>query len=202
MDINFTSVNNLSLITGMGCLASPLAVSSRAPVRTAPNLVYVLENDRISAVITELIVKKNLAGGEVRCYPNGQQALAALTAATQAGTGLPDLVLLDLDMPLMDGWEFLDALADLPAAIGVCVFVLTSSIHPGDFAKAFGYGEVKGFFTKPLDDDSVVRMQVLLQDIRERALLLAASPISRALVAVDCASALPLAQHKGQRNCA
>lgn len=69
-------------------------------------LVYIVENDYISAVITELIIKKNLFGSEVRCYANGQWAFDELMLALREGGALPDLIVLDLDMPLMDGWEF------------------------------------------------------------------------------------------------
>jgi CheY-like chemotaxis protein len=155
------------------------------PALAAPRLVYVLENDRISSVITELIVKKHLSGGEVRCYPNGQAAFQELSAAVQLNSEVPDLILLDLDMPLMDGWEFLEALDGLSAAHGVCVFVLTSSIHPDDSARATGYRAVNGFFTKPLDEDSIVRMQVLLQEGHAQAVSAALAPMAAALDAVN-----------------
>ena len=151
----------------------------------APRLVYVLENDRISSVITELIVKKNLSGGEVRCYPNGQLAFNDLAAAVRTGNGAPDLILLDLDMPLMDGWEFLDALDGLPAAHAVCVFVLTSSIHPDDLARARSYRAVNGFFTKPLDEDSIIRMQFLLQEQQTQAISAALAPVAVAIDAIN-----------------
>jgi len=131
----------------------------------APNLVYVVENDRISSVVTELIVKKHLCGGEVRRYVNGRLAFDQLVVDLQDASAVPDLILLDLDMPFMDGWEFLDAFAGLNPAQPTCVFVLTSSIQPEDIEKASGYKEVKGFFTKPLDDHSVSRMQRLLLTI-------------------------------------
>jgi CheY-like chemotaxis protein len=131
--------------------------------KQGPHLVYVVENDRISSVITELIVKKNLFGGEVQCYADGQRAFDALALASQAGAALPDLILLDLDMPLMDGWEFLDAVAGLALPQPMRVFVLTSSIYPEDQEKALAYKEVQGFFTKPLKDAGVALMQDMLQ---------------------------------------
>ena len=144
----------------------PPTAPDRAP---GLQLVYVVENDRISSVITELIVQKNLLGGDVRCFGNGQVAFEALAAAPRTGQAAPDLILLDLDMPLMDGWEFLDALAGLTPAPCPCVFVLTSSINPTDLAKATAYPHVKGFFTKPLDAAGVARMQMLLRGITAAA---------------------------------
>lgn len=145
-------------------VANPRATAP--PATTGPGLVYVVENDYISSVITELIVKKNLFGGEVRCYANGQWAFDEITLTLREGGTLPDLVLLDLDMPLMDGWEFLDALANVPSAQSIRVFVQTSSIQPDDQEKALSYKQVAGFFSKPLKDDGVACMLSLLQQIR------------------------------------
>lgn len=128
-----------------------------------PHLAYIIENDFITAVVTELVLRKNLRRGEVQHYVNGQVAFNKLVAATQKNVGVPDLILLDLDMPVMDGWEFLDALTTLPVAKQICVFILTSSIHPDDREKAKQYNVVKGFFSKPLDASSVAWMQQFIQ---------------------------------------
>jgi CheY-like chemotaxis protein len=165
----------LSVATNLPTPSSP-PVAGRAaakpgtsprPVRNGLGLVYVIENDYVSSVITELIVKKNLFGNEVRSYANGQWAFDELTLTLREGGTLPDLILLDLDMPLMDGWEFLDALANVPSAQTIRVFVQTSSIQPDDRAKAMRYKQVAGFFSKPLKDDGVASMRALLQQARK-----------------------------------
>jgi CheY-like chemotaxis protein len=140
---------------------------SLQPVTKGLNLVYVIENDYISSVITELIVKKNLFGSQVRCYANGQWAFDELLLTLRDGGPLPDLIVLDLDMPLMDGWEFLDALANLASAQTIRVFVQTSSIHPDDRSKALSYKQVSGFFSKPLKEDGVASMVSLLKQTRK-----------------------------------
>lgn len=136
-------------------------------VTAGPILAYVVENDYISSVITELIVKKNLFGSKVQCYANGQWAFDELLLTIREGSALPDLIVLDLDMPLMDGWEFLDALANLGSAQAIRVFVQTSSIHPDDRNRALSYKQVAGFFSKPLKEPGVARMLSLLQQGRK-----------------------------------
>ena len=130
-----------------------------------PKLAYVVEDDPVTSVITELIIRRNLRCDEVQSYVNGQKALDQLTAALAKGASIPDLILLDLNMPLMDGWEFLEAFTHLAIGKQVCVFVLTSSIHPDDIEKSKYYKEVKGYFSKPLDNHNVARMQQLLEEM-------------------------------------
>lgn len=127
------------------------------------HLAYIIENDHITAVVTELVLRKNLRRGEVQHFVNGQLAFDQLLKDVQESKSIPDLILLDLDMPVMDGWEFLDELVKLPIAKQICVFVLTSSIHPNDREKARRYTLVKGFFSKPLDGDGVSWMQQFVQ---------------------------------------
>jgi CheY-like chemotaxis protein len=121
-------------------------------------LVYVVEDDSITAITTKILLEKTLNKTQVQLYANGQLALNQLQVALREKADLPDLLLLDLNMPMMDGWEFLEAFSSLSLTHPVCVLLLTSSINPEDRAKAARYQSVAGYFSKPLEMSVVSRM--------------------------------------------
>lgn len=116
-------------------------------------LVYVVEDDRITAKITELHLHQHGAFGRVLKYENGRRALDALLQAQGRPANLPDLILLDLNMPVMDGWEFLEAFSAHAWGKDVCVCVLTSSIQPDDIERAKAFEVVQGYFSKPIESE-------------------------------------------------
>ncbi len=80
-------------------------------------------------------------GREVIVAHNGRDALLTLAKATA-----PCLILLDLMMPVMDGFQFLDQLASMASEIPVLVLSAHDSVHPGE-----GYPHVLGTLRKPFD---------------------------------------------------
>ncbi len=91
---------------------------------------------------------------------NGQVALdyfENIAKEADALSKVPDLILLDLNMPVMDGWEFLEIfLEKYPEfAKRTKVFVVTSSINPADKERSKTEDAVLGFLAKPLDGEQI-----------------------------------------------
>ncbi|MEN7546277.1 response regulator [Rapidithrix thailandica] len=96
---------------------------------------------------------------------NGQEALDYLTQQGKyqdntSNTALPDIILLDINMPIMDGWEFLDAYVKLNVfrEKRVPVVILTTSPNPQDKQKANTFKEVVDFKNKPLTSNMLLEL--------------------------------------------
>lgn len=89
---------------------------------------------------------------DYKCYTDPRTALIDLMDAYYSSAALPDLILLDLNMPGVNGWEFLDMFDNLRAMVSkdIPVFIVTSSIDPNDMQRSKEYTAVKGFYSKPI----------------------------------------------------
>lgn len=94
---------------------------------------------------------------------DGAQGLALLEDALDKGSALPEIILLDLNMPVMDGWEFLKAIERHPtlSECTPCICILSSSIDAGDVLKSKNFKRVQHFFSKPLLDDDIAMLHKL-----------------------------------------
>ncbi|WP_051359935.1 response regulator [Adhaeribacter aquaticus] len=93
--------------------------------------------------------------GTVSSFLSAEEALEMMVLENE--TKLPELILLDLDMPGMDGWEFLEELEPYkPQVKASCkIFILTSSLSLDDTDKASTNDLISGFKHKPLDATDV-----------------------------------------------
>ncbi|SMD33100.1 Response regulator receiver domain-containing protein [Reichenbachiella faecimaris] len=122
--------------------------------------IYVVEDDPISSFVIKLALQQHPAFDEAVEFKNGQVAVDHLLK-NEANGNLPELILLDINMPVMDGWDFLDKFSEMGVSKDIPVVMLTSSINPNDIEKANAHELVKGFLSKPLNKeklDEVLRL--------------------------------------------
>ena len=88
-------------------------------------------------------------------YRNGREALDSLLAIIEAKDELPDVILLDLNMPVLDGWQFLDEFVKVKVPKKITTYIVSSSVNPDDMLRAKSYSNVSKYIVKPITLDRV-----------------------------------------------
>lgn len=122
--------------------------------------LLVIDDDDINIFIIKKIVEKTGFDIDMVAKSNGQQAIDYLSETITTHQTLPNLVLIDINMPVMNGWEFVEAYQTLGIKQNVDLYILSSSVYENDIEKTKSYSTVKGFISKPL---SIERLSELIK---------------------------------------
>ncbi|RFZ90310.1 response regulator [Mucilaginibacter conchicola] len=116
------------------------------------SIACVVDDDEIYTFSVKRIIAKADIAEKTIFFHNGKAALDFVIENRQNTGELPDLILLDLNMPVLDGWQFLDEFKALVPAIHkkITVYIVSSSIDEADYAKAREIELVSDFIVKPL----------------------------------------------------
>ncbi|MGW8122177.1 response regulator [Roseivirga echinicomitans] len=94
-------------------------------------------------------------------FQDGKSALDGLSSILAADKNLPELILLDLNMPVMDGWQFLDEFTKIKTNKKITLYIVSSSINKEDLKRAETYEVVSNYIVKPITMDA---LQVILEE--------------------------------------
>lgn len=124
----------------------------------AISCTLLVDDDDTTNFLNQTLLRRMAISDQVLVAVNGQEALDLLHAHCELPTSptCPALILLDMKMPLMNGFEFLQAYAQRPARENptVVIIMLTTSLNPKDVAQMQGL-PIAGYLTKPLTRDKV-----------------------------------------------
>ena len=119
--------------------------------------ILCIDDDPITLMLCKMVITKASFSNEIITATNGEEALhyfnaLKLSESDKLSTEHPQLIFLDLNMPVMGGWEFLDSFVseDYSDFNTIKVIVLSSTIDPEDLEKAKKYPMVIDFLSKPI----------------------------------------------------
>lgn len=120
--------------------------------------VLLVDDDEINNFISIKLIKKALLNTDIMACLNGKYAIEQLSDIQRKDPEkLPDYILLDINMPIMNGWEFLDEYKRLNLdPLGKSkIYIISSSVFSNDINKARSYPLVKDFISKPLNVEKI-----------------------------------------------
>lgn len=119
--------------------------------------ILLVDDDNIFNFLNTKLLRWSGIANEIHTAENGAEALDLLNNYFSGAASLPDVILLDLNMPVMDGFSFLSAFQklNLPRKESVTIIIVTSSNDPKDKARAQALGITK-FLTKPLSEEMLL----------------------------------------------
>lgn len=121
--------------------------------------ILFIDDDPITLMLCKMVISKSSFSKVIATATNGEEALQYFNKLKQAdentNLALPQLIFLDLNMPVMGGWEFLDSFSTAEYALynNTKVIILSSTIDPADLEKSSKYPMVIDFLSKPISKE-------------------------------------------------
>lgn len=121
--------------------------------------VLLVDDDKICNFITEATLNRLGVTEQIHAVLNGKEALEYINHMLTGDRLLPDVILLDLNMPLMNGFQFIESFRklDFPKKEEIKIVVLTSSENPEDIVEVKKLG-VDHYLTKPIKENKLLEI--------------------------------------------
>lgn len=116
--------------------------------------ICIIDDDPICVFTTKIMLEVSKIYSDIQVFNSGKEAFDVLS--TKSDDELPGIIILDINMPIWDGWDFLDEIVKSPLAGETKIYVVSSSNDPEDILKAKSYPMVVDFVLKPIDIQKII----------------------------------------------
>lgn len=124
--------------------------------------VFLVDDDQLFVFLTKKTINSTKLVTQIHEFGDGERAIQYLKQIAGDVDLLPDIIFLDLSMPVMDGWGFLKEYILLEPKIAkkIKVYIFSSSISPHDIERAKNYSVVTDFVVKPVMKEKFIDLLV------------------------------------------
>lgn len=121
------------------------------------NCILLIDDNEATNYIHKMVLNRLDCANEIIAVSSGFDALEYLMGIDTKNNTVPNLIFLDINMPAMNGWEFLEEYDQLPESQkgGIIMVMLTTSLNPDDEQKAKEIHNIKGYLNKPLNAEKM-----------------------------------------------
>lgn len=115
-------------------------------------IVCLIDDDRIYQFTAQKTIEATQLASHILAFHHGKEAINFIQANQECGETLPDIIFLDINMPEMDGWQFLDAFKAIKHKLSksIIIYMVSSSVDEYDLRRSSQYQEVTNYLIKPV----------------------------------------------------
>lgn len=121
-------------------------------MNTKPNILLV-DDDELYLYLMEKTIHQISKKLVVSTFTDGEQAVEYISKCTEEKVELPEVIFLDINMPFLDGWGFLNEFKKLKPKIinNINIYMVSSSMRDSDIKRAYNFEELTGYVIKPVN---------------------------------------------------
>lgn len=123
-------------------------------------VVALVDDDKIFQLTASKTIRALQLTDQILQFHNGEDALQFLSQNSKNEHSLPDYIFLDINMPLVDGWMFLQDFAEIKQSLPkpISIYMVSSSIDPRDVNRARSIQDVTGYVVKPVTREKFIEI--------------------------------------------
>ncbi len=131
---------------------------------TKPFIICIVDDDNVYQFTTTRAIETHKLAKKILVFSDGEEAIQFLMDNIANKEHLPDVIFLDINMPIMDGWQFLEEYVMLKPKIGkkITIYMISSSVDPVDLARAKKISEISDYIVKPINPEMLKEIINLL----------------------------------------
>ena len=122
-------------------------------------IIWIIDDDAIYQTIINKLIQKSGVFSTHSSFMNGKEAITSLNTILEIHEEyIPDIILLDINMPIMDGWEFMDEIKRIKSKINkqIIIYIVSSSIAIEDRNKSKTFKDIIGYIPKPISIEDLI----------------------------------------------
>lgn len=129
-------------------------------------VICIVDDDDVYQYTITRALKSDRLVKKILVFSDGEEALDFVTDNIGKNENLPDVIFLDVNMPIMDGWQFLEEYVKIKPRVGkqITIYMVTSSVDPVDVEKAEKFQEISDYLVKPIQPDQLRELVATLEN--------------------------------------